>query len=120
MVTGVCVSRTQVSGHGVTVLRGLHEGPRLSTSVWEGAAKRRRERLARVSNTHPEGCSGAVADKQVPMLTVPFVLEPQQAAHTLSINPAELGVIATPDWRESKGNPLLHTHHWNLFARGQS
>lgn len=63
-----------MSGSGVRVLRGLQRGPGLSASVSEGGSGRKEEeRLARVTNTYPEGCGGllgAVADKQVPMLTV--------------------------------------------------
>lgn len=58
-VRSVCVGRPQVSGHGVRVLRGLQRGPRLSASVSEGGSERKEEeRLARVTNTYPEGCGG--------------------------------------------------------------
>lgn len=77
-VRSVCVGRPQVSGHGVRVLRGLLRGPpsrRVSASVsWGGGAAEKRRRGWQGLPTHtPRGlgaCWGAVADKQVPMLTV--------------------------------------------------
>lgn len=76
----VCVSRPQVSGHSVRVLRGLLRGPppTLSlASVFGGREQQKRGGEVDEGYQHiaPRGMGacrggGAVTDKQVPMLIV--------------------------------------------------
>lgn len=61
-VCSMCAGRPQVSAHGVRVLRGLPRGPWLSSSVSGGEVCKGYQHI-------PLRHGGAVADKQVPVLT---------------------------------------------------
>lgn len=70
-VRSVYVSRPQVSGGRVRVLRGLQRGPPTLSICFRGREQaEQRRRGWRGLATHTLRGGGAVADKQVPVLTV--------------------------------------------------